>query len=423
MISKKLYIIIITVFVVFFVVMFGMFGIDELRKEGLDLTIIMGNRSVWKYNNKKWIHLSSNSSKANLNWQKYHVYSNYEYLGEKISINFTEAYEIEGKFQKAQNEFNKGKNNNPSNKVIKKINHKDRKLNIQKNFFFELYNVGLGMGDIIANYQDIKNEPLLVLIKDLGLSILNPFIPLLFSKILPQALFCKTPIVMGAISLNEIFLTIRDLRIEKSFTKSETYSLIIKKAGLIQQNFDILYCAKKFGFTILMFLNISPGIIIPIVGLVLGIGVGYGVAKLRNYIINKKENFDNLVLFSDSLYYQYIPKKFREYSIPTLEWNGVSNKAESFAIELVEDGKRKWLIINIKKWIRKLSMDNYFDVGENIVEYQGISKHPYKVTFILYELKKERFKPEDWGVGENIRENYSEDLSKYFNQVATLDVF
>ena len=77
MISKKLYIIIITVFVVFFVVMFGMFGIDELRKEGLDLTIIMGNRSVWKYNNKKWIHLSSNSSEANLNWQKYHVYSNY----------------------------------------------------------------------------------------------------------------------------------------------------------------------------------------------------------------------------------------------------------------------------------------------------------------------------------------------------------
>ena len=55
MISKKLYIIIITVFVVFFVVMFGMFGIDELRKEGLDLTIIMGNRSVWKYNNKKQI--------------------------------------------------------------------------------------------------------------------------------------------------------------------------------------------------------------------------------------------------------------------------------------------------------------------------------------------------------------------------------
>lgn len=92
MISKKLYIIIITVFVVFFVVMFGMFGIDELRKEGLDLTIIMGNRSVWKYNNKKWIHLSSNSSKANLNWQKYHVYSNYEYLGEYYLWNDDEWY-------------------------------------------------------------------------------------------------------------------------------------------------------------------------------------------------------------------------------------------------------------------------------------------------------------------------------------------
>lgn len=68
-------------------------------------------------------------------------------------------------------------------------------------------------------------------------------------------------------------------------------------------------------------------------------------------------------------------------------------------------------------------MDNYYDVGEIAVEYQGISKHPYKVTFILYELNKEKFKTEDWGEGKNIKKGYSENLSKYFNQVAVLDVF
>ena len=116
-------------------------------------------------------------------------------------------------------------------------------------------------------------------------------------------------------------------------------------------------------------------------------------------------------------------KKFREYCIPTLCWNGVSKDAQCFAIELVEDGYRKWLIINIKKWIRKIHNENYLDIGDNIVEYKGISKHPYKVTFILYEMNKEKCNPEEWGVGENIKKDYSENLSKYYNQVAVLDVF
>ena len=61
---------------------------------------------------------------------------NYKCLDKKISINKTKTHVIKGKLQKAQNEFNKGKNNNPFNEAIKKINHKDRKLNIQKNLFF-----------------------------------------------------------------------------------------------------------------------------------------------------------------------------------------------------------------------------------------------------------------------------------------------
>ena len=128
-------------------------------------------------------------------------------------------------------------------------------------------------------------------------------------------------------------------------------------------------------------------------------------------------------MFSDSLYYQYIPRKFREYCIPTLYWKGTSKDCKSFAIELIEDGYRKWLVINIKKWIRKIDNDNYLDIGDHIVKYKGISKNSHKITFILYELNKNEFKPEDWGVGEKLEKDYSEKLSKYFIQVAVLDVF
>ena len=171
-----------------------------------------------------------------------------------------------------------------------------------------------------------------------------------------------------------------------------------------------------------MSLSIGPGIIAGVVAIGLGIAGGFVIGKIKKYC-EEKDNSENLALFSESTYSQYIPRKYREYCIPTLCWNGVSKNAKSFAIELIEDGYRKWLMINIKKWIRKIHNENYLDVGDTIVEYKGISKHPYKITFILYELKKEICTPEEWGVGENIKNNYSEEISKYYNQVAVLDVF
>ena len=157
-----------------------------------------------------------------------------------------------------------------------------------------------------------------------------------------------------------------------------------------------------------MFLPVLPGVVVPLLAIGLGKGVGFAIRKLRNYYINKNETKNELIFFSDSLYYQYIPKKFREYFILTLYWKGVSKKAKSFAIELVEVVYRKWLIINIKNGLEKISNDNYLDVGETIIVNKGISRNPYKVTFILYELKKENFKAEDWGVGENVKKEYTE---------------
>ena len=228
---------------------------------------------------------------------------------------------------------------------------------------------------------------------------------------------------MAAVSAVEFIISTKDIILDKSISKSETAVLIFKKAALIGLQIAGTLLIGHLGFKILMFVPVFPGVIIPILAIGLGIGVGFGIRYLRNKYINKNETRNELTFFSDSLYYQYIPTKFREYCIPTLYWKGTSENAKSFAIELVEDGYRKWLIINIKKWIRKLSNDNYLDVGETIVNYKGISRNPYKVTFILYELKKDKLKAEDWGVGENVKKDYSEKLSNSFIQVATLDVF
>ena len=331
---------------------------------------------------------------------------------------------IAHKMVKANREFNQGKNKNICDDCIDKVAKKEKKLDLEAEYF-ELYSVGCILGDFIANYDDIKNEPLMVKLKSfgiLGVSCLGPFLPKILRTFLPKAIVTKAPFVMAAASACELIISIRNISKDKTLTKSETAKLIFKQIAVTLLQFGASYLVGQIGFKILAAMSLGPGIIAGVVAIGLGVGAGYAFAKIKKYY-DEKDKSENLALFSESTYSRYIPTKFREYCIPTLCWNGVSNKAKSFAIELVEDGYRKWLVINIKKWIRKLHNENYLDVGDTIVDYKGISKHPYKITFILYELKKEICTPEEWGVGENIKNNYNEELSKYYNQVAVLDVF
>ena len=299
---------------------------------------------------------------------------------------------IAHKMLKANDEFNQGKNGNVCDNCIDKVKKHDIKADLQQSNYFELFGISCLIGDFIANYDDIKNQPLMVQLKsfgNLGISCLGPFLPKLFGNFLPEAIFSKVPTVMAAVSTVELIISIKDIFIDKSLTKSETAKLIFKKIVLTALQFGASYLVGQIGFKILVSLSIGPGIIATVTGIGLGIAAGYAIGKIKKYC-EGKDNSEDLSLFSESTYSQYIPKKFREYCIPTLCWNGVSKKAKSFAIELIEDGYRKWLMINIKKWIRKIHNENYLDVGDTIVEYKGISNHPYKITFILYELKKEK---------------------------------
>ena len=240
---------------------------------------------------------------------------------------------------------------------------------------------------------------------------------------MPKAIMKRAPYVMAIVSGVELCISLKDIILDKSLTKSETAKAIFQKIFWTLFGFGANILVAKIGFKILLAMSIGPGIITTCAAIGLGIATGFVISKIKKYYEEKDNSGENLTLFSESTYSEYIPKKFREYCIPTLCWNGVSKNAKSFAIELIEDGYRKWLMINIKKWIRKIHNENYLDVGDTIVEYKGISKHPYKVTFILYEMNKEKCTPEEWGVGENIKNDYSEELSKYYNQVAVLDVF
>ena len=353
--------------------------------------------------------------------------TNYKEIGEEINLKNLTNNDFGNKLCKTGGECII--NNNPENfcdDTIKKLEKKDKKEGLIKSKFFEFYACGLAIGDFIANYEEIKDQPLVVRLESLGEHItmaIAPFITSILSKYLPQAIIKRVPYLMIALSSYEFIFSVKDIIADKNISKSETACLIAKSAAKIIAQIGAQFLIGTVAFKILMYFNVVPGLSVGLIALGVGIGAGYLMYKIKNKLFSAKDESKNLILFSESLYYQYIPKIYREYCIPTLIWNGVSKEAKSFAIELVEDGYRKWLIINIKKRIRKISNDNYMDCGDTVVQYEGISKNPFKVSFILYELKKEKFSPEEWGVGEKKIKNYSENLSKYFIQVAVLDVF
>ena len=79
--KKKTYIILIVIILVFFLVMFSLFGIDNLKKNKYNTTLIVGDSTVWRYNKKNWINVTSKEDILDLNWEKYNVYLNNEEFG------------------------------------------------------------------------------------------------------------------------------------------------------------------------------------------------------------------------------------------------------------------------------------------------------------------------------------------------------
>lgn len=81
MVKNKIYIILIGIIVIFFVVMFLVFGTKNIKEENVSEVLIVGDDSVWKYSDKKWYNITYKSSLQQLSWKKYKVFSNNELIG------------------------------------------------------------------------------------------------------------------------------------------------------------------------------------------------------------------------------------------------------------------------------------------------------------------------------------------------------
>ena len=80
--DTKVYILLIVFLAIFFVVMFLLFGVDNIKQEKYTTTIIVGDTSVWKYENRKWLNIRTRTSLDELSWNKFHVFSNNKEIGE-----------------------------------------------------------------------------------------------------------------------------------------------------------------------------------------------------------------------------------------------------------------------------------------------------------------------------------------------------
>ena len=82
MVSKKVYVVLLIIIAAFFTFMFLTFGVDNVKQSNYSSTIIVGNSTVWDYNNKNWVNIRATTSIEKLNWNKFLVYSNNEKIGE-----------------------------------------------------------------------------------------------------------------------------------------------------------------------------------------------------------------------------------------------------------------------------------------------------------------------------------------------------
>ena len=269
------------------------------------------------------------------------------------------------------------------------ITLKDSKKQFKQSGAIEAAMLGNAVGHFLANIEQFKNADTKGKLKIIG----NSSIPLGF--LLVKKCINIVPVIKQC-GLNETFkqgffvLSLFDVcRSFYSIINSESLNIkektVICGKKTLGLGADVLlgYLGTEIGVKIALGLCITcaPGQII-VAGLT-SLAFGFIGAKINNYF-NQDEN-KKLIFYSDSFYYQYIPKKYREYTIPTLKWENPSIKAKSFAIELIvnEDGKNpSWLVINIPGDKREFNEDS--NDGELIINYKGVPENAFYACFILY---------------------------------------
>lgn len=72
--KKRTYIILLIILSIFFIVMFLAFGVKNIKDGNRDLTLIVGDNTVWTYSDKKWDFVRNYTDLKDLSWKTYNIY-------------------------------------------------------------------------------------------------------------------------------------------------------------------------------------------------------------------------------------------------------------------------------------------------------------------------------------------------------------
>ena len=265
--------------------------------------------------------------------------------------------------------------------------------------------VGNAIGYFLANYSEFKKANYKDKIKILA----NTAIP--FGNILGKKIIGAIPVFKNntvfqsifrygflAISLFELSRNIFEVFFSDVLTLEEKIKIFCIKTlpTITDVGSALLSQAAAMKIALALGIVAGPGAII--VSGIVGIGVGFIAGKIVGKIkaIEKERNF---LFYSDSLYFKYVPKKYREYAIPTLKWKDAPLKSKSFALELIvnENGKKpNWLIINIPPKVGEMEINELSDEGETIIKYKGIPENAFSGCFCLYVFDSKTINYDDF---------------------------
>lgn len=79
--SKKSYVILLVILVIFAIAMYFLVAKKNIKEDSDVTTIIVGNTSIWNYENKRWTNITRLTSIEKINWREFDVYEDGDYLG------------------------------------------------------------------------------------------------------------------------------------------------------------------------------------------------------------------------------------------------------------------------------------------------------------------------------------------------------
>lgn len=274
----------------------------------------------------------------------------FENIGKEIKIEGITTQEI---LQSVENIKNNQLNNPeflPKNSIIKNSINEISNRSLLRSNYYTANMCGNVIGHFITNIDTFIESSKKEKAKTIGIS----SIPLVISGVskISKSMAEKTPIIGNTILIGGLlYNSINDIKSD-SLNKSETFKSITK--NIIGTSFDLginiafMELGVKIGFS----LGIVSGPGAVILGATGGL-IGGIIGGLFSRILSSQ-----LELNSDCLYYKYIPKKYR-FINPNLRWKNVSNKAKSFAIEMIDENyEYKWLVLNIPCFVREIHSNN-----------------------------------------------------------------